>query len=159
MWILRTNLRPVSPAGQAFRTKRGKRFTGMTNGLTHWVPVFSPSCSRMLGNGGRTSIRLLISSKGCAPSIRSIPKELILPLVVVDIHEEAAKNPDYTFSLDRVKKWEKDHGQIPAGAFVAMRTDWSKRWPDAARWKQRCERCCQLSRLDLARSKIPLRRP
>jgi hypothetical protein len=49
------------------------------------------------------------------------------------VHEEAAKNPDYTLSLDRVKKWEKDHGQIPAGAFVAVRTDWSKRWPDAAK--------------------------
>ena len=55
---------------------------------------------------------------------------MLLPLVVIDVHEEAAKNPDYTLSLDRVKKWEKEHGQIPAGAFVAMRTDWSKRWPD-----------------------------
>src|SRR5215471_19766044 len=59
-------------------------------------------------------------------------KEMILPLVVIDVHGEAAENPDYTLSLDRVKKWEKDHGQIPASAFVAMRTDWSKRWPDAA---------------------------
>lgn len=59
-------------------------------------------------------------------------KEMILPLVVIDVHEEAAKNPDYTLSLERVKKWEKDHGPIPAGAFVALRTDWSKRWPDAA---------------------------
>jgi kynurenine formamidase len=60
------------------------------------------------------------------------PKEMILPLVVIDVHEEAAKNPDYTLSLERVKQWEKEHGAIPAGAFVAMRTDWSKRWPDAA---------------------------
>jgi len=65
------------------------------------------------------------------------PKEMILPLVVIDVHEEAAKNPDYTLSLDRVKKWEKDHGQIPAGAFVAMRTDWSKRWPDAAKMENK----------------------
>jgi len=65
------------------------------------------------------------------------PKEMILPLVIVDVHEEAAKNPDYTFSLERVKKWEKDHGQIPSGAFVAMRTDWSKRWPDAAKMEIR----------------------
>ncbi len=60
-------------------------------------------------------------------------KEMILPLVVIDVHEEVARNPDYTLSLDRVKKWEKDHGPIPAGSFVAMRTDWSKRWPDALR--------------------------
>jgi kynurenine formamidase len=58
-------------------------------------------------------------------------KEMILPLVCIDVHEECAKNADYTFSLERVKKWETDHGKIPAGAFVAMRTDWSKRWPDA----------------------------
>jgi kynurenine formamidase len=65
------------------------------------------------------------------------PKEMVLPLVVIDVHEEVAKNPDYTLSLDRVKKWEKDHGQIPAGAFVAMRTDWSKRWPDAAKMENK----------------------
>jgi len=65
------------------------------------------------------------------------PKEMILPLVVIDVHDEAAKNPDYTLSLERVKKWEKDHGQIPAGAFVAMRTDWSKRWPDAAKMENK----------------------
>ena len=59
-------------------------------------------------------------------------KEMILPLVVIDVHQEAAKNPDYTLTLERVKKWEADHGPIPPGAFVAMRTDWSKRWPDGA---------------------------
>jgi len=59
-------------------------------------------------------------------------KEMILPLVVIDVHTEVAKNADYTLTLERVKKWEKDHGAIPAGSFVALRTDWSKRWPDAA---------------------------
>jgi kynurenine formamidase len=60
-------------------------------------------------------------------------KEMILALVVVDVHEETAKNPDYILSIERVKKWEKEHGPIPPSAFVAMRTDWSKRWPDAAK--------------------------
>jgi len=60
-------------------------------------------------------------------------KEMILALVVVDVHEETAKNPDYILSIERVKRWEKDHGPIPGGAFVAMRTDWSKRWPDVAK--------------------------
>lgn len=59
-------------------------------------------------------------------------QEMVLPLVVIDVHEEAAKNPDYTLSLERVKKWESDHGPVPKGAFVAMRTDWSQRWPDSA---------------------------
>lgn len=59
-------------------------------------------------------------------------KELLLPLVVIDIHQQVAKNPDYTVSLSDVQAWEKRHGPIPAGAFVALRTDWSKRWPDQA---------------------------
>src|SRR5438309_2880474 len=54
-------------------------------------------------------------------------KEMILPLVVIDVHAECAKNGDYTLPLERVTKWEKDHGQIPVGALVAMRTEWSKR--------------------------------
>lgn len=60
-------------------------------------------------------------------------KEMILPLVAVDVHEECEKDPDYTLTVDRLEKWEADHGTIPAGAFVAMRTDWSKRWPDAGK--------------------------
>ena len=59
------------------------------------------------------------------------PREMILPLVCFDVREECAKNPDYTLTFERVKKWEADHGMIPSGAFAAMRTDWSKRWPDA----------------------------
>jgi kynurenine formamidase len=66
-------------------------------------------------------------------TVDQIPlEEMVLPLVVIDVHAEAAKNPDYTLSLERVKKWESEHGTIPMGAFVAMRTDWSKRWPDGA---------------------------
>jgi kynurenine formamidase len=57
-------------------------------------------------------------------------QEMILPLVVIDVHTESEKNPDYVLKLERVKKWEADHGAIPAGAFVAMRTDWSKKWPN-----------------------------
>ncbi|HEV2805889.1 MAG TPA: cyclase family protein [Chthoniobacterales bacterium] len=57
-------------------------------------------------------------------------QEMILPLVVIDVHTESEKNPDYILTLERVKKWEADHGPIPAGAFVAMRTDWSKKWPN-----------------------------
>ena len=66
-------------------------------------------------------------------TVDQIPlKEMILPLVVIDVHEAVARNADYTLTVERIKKWEADHGTIPAGAFVALRTDWSKRWPDGA---------------------------
>jgi kynurenine formamidase len=58
------------------------------------------------------------------------PREMILPLVVIDCSKQAAENPDYVLSVQDVKTWEKNHGEIPESSFVAMRTDWSKRWPD-----------------------------
>jgi kynurenine formamidase len=64
-------------------------------------------------------------------TVDQIPlKEFILPLVVLDVHEKVAANTDYVVTLDDVKAWEKRHGDIPQGAFVALRTDWSKRWPN-----------------------------
>lgn len=57
-------------------------------------------------------------------------KEMILPLVVIDIHAKVAGNPDYAVNQEDVDAWESRHGRIPAGCFVALRTDWSKRWPD-----------------------------
>ncbi|MEW5737122.1 MAG: cyclase family protein [Thermodesulfobacteriota bacterium] len=70
--------------------------------------------------------------KGGRTVDRIEPKEMILPLVVLDVHEKAEKNPDYTLTMGDIRGWEKRHGTIPVGAFVAMRTDWSRRWPDPA---------------------------
>ncbi|MEN6518611.1 MAG: cyclase family protein [Methanospirillum sp.] len=63
--------------------------------------------------------------------------EMILPLVVLDIHEQAARNPDYTVTLADVRDWESRHGPVPNGSFVALRTDWSKRWPDGSAMENR----------------------
>jgi kynurenine formamidase len=67
-------------------------------------------------------------------------KEMILPLVVIDVHEEVARNPDYALSVKRIQKWEAEHCQIPPRAFVAMRTDWSNRWPDTAAMRNKDEK-------------------
>jgi kynurenine formamidase len=70
------------------------------------------------------------------PGLRTVdqidPRDMVMPLVVLDAHDKVARNADYVLSLEDVGAWEKRHGRIPKGAFVAMRTDWSKRWPDDA---------------------------
>ena len=65
------------------------------------------------------------------------PTEMLMPLVVLDVHEQVARNPDYTITLADVQAWERRHGRIPEHAFVAMRTDWSKRWPNDAAMQNR----------------------
>jgi kynurenine formamidase len=58
----------------------------------------------MSANGAHTSIRRRIFIKGLRTVDQIDPKEMILPLVVIDVHEEAAKNPDYTLPLERGEK-------------------------------------------------------
>ncbi len=59
-------------------------------------------------------------------------EEMVLPLVVIDICEKIVHNPDYIVLVDDLIEWEEQHGRIPQNAFVALRTDWSKRWPNDA---------------------------
>lgn len=54
-----------------------------------------------------------------------------LPLVVLDFSQKVAKNADFRLEISHIKAFEKAYGKIEAGSFVALRTDWSKRWPDA----------------------------
>ncbi|KZE48876.1 cyclase [Brevibacillus parabrevis] len=59
-------------------------------------------------------------------------KELVLPLVVIDKAKEAEANNDYSLTVEDILQFEAEHGKIESGSFVALRTDWSKRWPDVA---------------------------
>ena len=49
------------------------------------------------------------------------------PVVVINCSEGAEKNDDFELTPEVIQKWEAEHGIIPAGAWVLMRTDWSKR--------------------------------
>ena len=64
---------------------------------------------------------------------------MILPLIIIDIHEKVASNPDYQVSMDDIKTWEDKYGLVPEASFVALRTDWSKRWPSLERMRNRDE--------------------
>jgi kynurenine formamidase len=56
-------------------------------------------------------------------------QELAYPLVVIDKSAAVAGNPDYVLSKEDILEFEKAQGPIPAGSFVAFRSDWSKRSP------------------------------
>jgi kynurenine formamidase len=61
-------------------------------------------------------------------SVDTIPAErFIAPAIVIDCSREAAADPDFLMSAEFIRRWEARHGQIGAGHWVLMRTDWSKR--------------------------------
>ena len=56
---------------------------------------------------------------------------LILPGIVIDVSEAAAADPDYLVTVEDVTTWEDEHGRVPKGSAVLIRTGWAARWPDA----------------------------
>jgi kynurenine formamidase len=147
---------PGGPLADALAVLQSKQFVDLTHvfepGIPHW-PGFPDEKRETLywydegkGTQGKGFFAQQFTHVGqwgthCDPPAHFVkgkrtidqiaPEEMILPLVVLDVHEQAARNPDYTIRMDDVRDWERRHGPIPEGAFVAMRTDWSKRWPDA----------------------------
>lgn len=59
------------------------------------------------------------------------------PLAVVSIEARAAKNADTLVSVDDLLAWEKRHGRLPRGAFVAMHSGWDARVGNADRFLNR----------------------
>ena len=55
------------------------------------------------------------------------PKKFIGPACVIDVTPKVQENPDYLLTPEGVQEWEGRHGHIPAGAWVLLRTGWSKR--------------------------------
>jgi kynurenine formamidase len=65
------------------------------------------------------------------PAIDELPPTFaVRPLVVISIIDKAAKDPGYHLSVADILDWEKQHGRIPEGAVVFVRSDWSKDWPN-----------------------------
>ena len=56
--------------------------------------------------------------------------DLIFPLCVIDITDKVAEDIHYAVTVEDIKAYEEKYGPVPDGAFVALRTDWYKRWPD-----------------------------
>ena len=61
-------------------------------------------------------------------TVDTIPAEkFIAPACVIDCSAQSAENPDFELSVAVIVAWEAAHGKIPAGSWVFLRTDWSKK--------------------------------
>lgn len=60
------------------------------------------------------------------------PGQLVGPLVIIDIAERASGEPATEVTVGDLEQWEWQNGRIPPRAFVAMYSNWARRWPTAA---------------------------
>ena len=59
-------------------------------------------------------------------------QRLIAPVNVLDFSKESAADADFLLTIDHVKAWEAEHGEIGKGEWVVLRSDWDKRARDEA---------------------------
>jgi len=59
-------------------------------------------------------------------------RRFVGPACVIDVTAEVAANPDFLLTRERIEGWEREHAKIPTGAWVLMRTGWSRRRDPAA---------------------------
>lgn len=62
----------------------------------------------------------------------ALPLEnLIGPAVVIDVGSKANGDSNYRLTLEDVRRFEAEHGEVAPGTIVLLRTGWSSRWPNA----------------------------
>ncbi len=58
-------------------------------------------------------------------------EKFFAPAYVIDATEQAKQDPNFLLTVDFIKNWEAEHGQIAENAWFLYRTDWSKKDNDA----------------------------
>jgi kynurenine formamidase len=54
-------------------------------------------------------------------------RSMIAPAAVLDFSAEAAADPDFLLEPEHIRKWEAQHGALPAGGWLLYRTGWDTR--------------------------------
>ena len=152
---LSPNAHAESDLMSAYRTIASKQFVDLTQsfgpetpvwsgfGQARFMPAFDPNTKRpytIKDDGFRTTYYDMVGQYGThvdppahfasdGITMDRIPlKQMILPLIVLDDTPYIAKDPNHAFSLADLQEWEAKHGRVPAGSFVALRTDMSRDW-------------------------------
>jgi kynurenine formamidase len=79
-------------------------------------------------------------AEGAQPVDRLPLDRLLGAAVIVDVTAQAGRDADYQVTVEDLTRIEREQGAIPEGAIVLIRTGFSTRWPDAARYLGTAER-------------------
>jgi kynurenine formamidase len=121
-------------------TAEGFRLEKVADGVTPGGYYYAANNFSTAEHGGTHLDAPLHFAAGKQP-VDEIPlSRLIGRAVLVDVVESSERNADYQVTAADFDAWEREHGQIPADAILLIRTGFSRRWPDAARYLGTAER-------------------
>ena len=91
------------------------------------------SCGEHTGTHFDAPVHWITGKDHADNSVDTIdPRQFIGPACVVDASAEVAADPDWLLTAGFLEAWERQHGRIPAGAWLLLRTGWSRRIDDPA---------------------------
>lgn len=56
-----------------------------------------------------------------------LPSKFIGPACVIDVTADVERDADFLLTIERVEQWESEYGRLPAGAWLLVRSGWSRR--------------------------------
>jgi kynurenine formamidase len=120
-------------------TAEGFRLEKVADGMTPQGYYYAANTFATAEHGG-THLDAPVHFAQGRWSVDQIPLEqLIGEAAVVDVSAKCATQPDYQVTVADLDAWEREHGSLN-GLILLIRTDYSKRWPDAARYLGTAER-------------------
>ena len=125
---------PYDEATIFWPTEEGFVLEGGTAGVTDAGYWYAANRFRTPEHGG-THIDAPIHFAESGQSVDEIPLErLIGPAIVVDVSDACALDSDHRVSVEELVAWEVQHGRIPDGTIVLVRTGFERFWPDRLRY-------------------------
>lgn len=120
-------------------TAEGFRLDKVADGMTPQGYYYAANTFATAEHGG-THLDAPVHFARGRWSVEQIPLEqLIGEAAVIDVSDRCATQPDYQVTSTDLMAWEQAHGSLN-GTILLIRTDYSQRWPDAARYLGTAER-------------------
>jgi len=70
------------------------------------------------------------------PAVHELtPSQLFAPGVCIDVSLACETDADHRLMVEEIETWEREHGRIPEGAVVLLRTGWGRHWTHFDRYK------------------------
>src|ERR1044072_6117057 len=114
-------------------TAEGFKLEKVADGVTPGGYYYAANNFSMAEHGG-THIDAPIHFAEGHNTADQIPLEQLMGVgVLLDVSEKCARDADYQVSAKDFAAWEREHGRLPDGAIVLLRTGFGKRSPDRSR--------------------------